>query len=64
MVQFRRKGDPRFVRTVIYDGGNVVQGEKAVESGYMTEEELEAGDSTVYQRMKPLVEEFMRKRGY
>lgn len=55
LVTFRRKGSTKAVETTIYDGGNVVQGEEAVRLGYMTEEELRAGDSSVYQRFAPLV---------
>ena len=54
-AELRRKGSTKAVETTIYDGGNVVQGEEAVRLGYMTEEELRAGDSSVYQRFAPLV---------
>ena len=61
LVQFRRKGDPRFVKTTAYDGEGMTRVDEAVQMGYMTEEDASKRDSGVYQRLAPIVREY-RKR--
>ena len=60
-IRFRREGDSRFVETTIYDGANIVKAEEAIQRGYITQEDLEGGDSSVYQRFAPLVREYLKR---
>ena len=65
-IKYRRSGESSSVSIDIFDGENIVGGEELVRSGRLTQEELDSGDSTVYNRLAPLVKEyehqFLKKR--
>ena len=57
-IEFRLEGDPRFVKTKLYDGENIIRPEEAFARGASSSERLAQADSGPYERIAKLIPDY------
>lgn len=58
VINMSLKGSSRITETCVYDGEHPYDVETALKHGYLTQEKLDQADSSYYNRLLPLVEEY------